>query len=129
MDEGKSDKAVQQLFLEDAELWISWQVLREFIVQATHPRTFDAPLAIEEVVEAINAVSDLFHIADETFAVHQQLQELLINYPTRGKQVHDANIAATMLVYGIDTLLTLNIADFQRFSDQIKLVSPEPSAP
>jgi predicted nucleic acid-binding protein len=38
------------------------------------------------------------------------------------KQVHDANITATMLVYGIESLLTHNIADFQRFSHLITVV-------
>ena len=39
---------------------------------------------------------------------------------------HDANLVATMLAYGIDTLLTFNIDDFKRFGDKIKLVSPTP---
>jgi len=38
--------------------------------------------------------------------------------------VHDANIVATMLTYGIDTLLTLNIDDFKRFADKIMLLNP-----
>jgi predicted nucleic acid-binding protein len=39
------------------------------------------------------------------------------NYPIGGKQVHDANIVATMLVYGIPCLLTHNAKDFERFGD------------
>lgn len=34
-------------------------------------------------------------------------------------------IVATMLAYEIDTLLTLNVADFKRFSNTIRLVTPE----
>ncbi|MBL8131909.1 MAG: hypothetical protein JNL42_08630 [Anaerolineae bacterium] len=48
----------------------------------------------------------------------------LISYPTSGKQVHDANLVATMLVYGIDTLLTINMDDLKRYMDRITLVSP-----
>ncbi|MBO1348300.1 MAG: hypothetical protein EBE86_013325 [Hormoscilla sp. GUM202] len=36
-----------------------------------------------------------------------------------GAQVHDANIVATMLVYGIGELLTNNVDDFNRFSELI----------
>ena len=61
-------------------------------------------------------------VADETPEVTDQLLELLRTYPTRGKQVHDANIVATMLVNGVDTLLTMNVADFQRFHDRINLI-------
>jgi predicted nucleic acid-binding protein len=39
-----------------------------------------------------------------------------------GKQVHDANIVATMLVHGITQLLTQNIADFSRFSSLITVM-------
>ena len=46
-------------------------------------------------------------------------------YPTLGKQVHDANIVATMLAHGIDMLLTLNVDDFKRFEDKITLISLE----
>jgi hypothetical protein len=34
----------------------------------------------------------------------------------RGRQVHDANIVATMRVFGLKNLLTHNPADFARFS-------------
>jgi predicted nucleic acid-binding protein len=39
-----------------------------------------------------------------------------------GKQVHDANIVATMQVYGIRQLLTHNTSDFVRFSSFITRV-------
>jgi len=39
-----------------------------------------------------------------------------------GKQVHDANIVATMLVYGIPQLLTHNPSDFARFSGLISVL-------
>lgn len=45
-----------------------------------------------------------------------------------GKQVHDANIVATMLAHGERRLLTFNIRDFRRFSAHIELVNPEPAA-
>ena len=38
---------------------------------------------------------------------------------TRGKQIHDANIAATMLAHGIRTLLADSVADFARWGHLI----------
>ena len=121
------DALMKRTIRTGAELWISGQVIREFIVQATHPRTLSKPLTIGQVAKQIETFKPLFRIADETATVRNKLLELLQAYPTSGKQVHDANIVATMLAYDIDTLLTLNIADFKRFDDRIKLVSPEES--
>jgi predicted nucleic acid-binding protein len=41
-----------------------------------------------------------------------------------GRQVHDANIVATMLAHGETRLLTFNEADFRRFSSVIEIVAP-----
>ena len=45
----------------------------------------------------------------------------------RDKQVHDANIVATMQVYGIDQLLTHNVADFARFQPRIAVLPLVPA--
>lgn len=117
------DTLVKRTIHEGAELWISGQVIREFIVQATHPRTLIEPLTIEQVIAQIDAIKPLVQIADETSAVRDQLLELFRTYPTQGKQIHDANIVATMLAYDIDTLLTLNVDDMKRFDGVIRIVS------
>ena len=63
------DALVKRTIRDGAELWISGQVIREFIVQATHPRTLAEPLTIEQVVQEIEAMKPLFQIADETAEV------------------------------------------------------------
>lgn len=40
----------------------------------------------------------------------------------RQTQVHDANIVATMLAYGIPRLLTHNVDDFKRFAHLIAVL-------
>ena len=39
-----------------------------------------------------------------------------------GKQVHDANVVATMLTHGIETVVTINVDDFARYDDHIVVV-------
>ena len=39
-----------------------------------------------------------------------------------GKQVHDANIVATMNVLGVTHLLTHNVRDFERFRNLITIL-------
>jgi predicted nucleic acid-binding protein len=46
---------------------------------------------------------------------------VLAAYDVGGKQVHDANVVATMLTHGITRLLTFNTGDFSRFADIITL--------
>jgi predicted nucleic acid-binding protein len=106
----------------EVELWISRQIIREYISQATRPQAFLKPMTIEQVELQIVTMRGLFKIADETEAVTAQLLALLKEFPTGGKQIHDANIVATMLAYGIDTLLTLNVDDMKRFANKIRLL-------
>ena len=124
----EAEALIQKMWADDVELWISRQVIREYLVQATHPNTFAPPLAVEQVIAQMEIIESLFRIADETRDVTAQLLALLKTYPTRGKQVHDANVVATMLAYGIDTLLTINANDMKRFEPKIKLRSLEEKA-
>jgi predicted nucleic acid-binding protein len=116
---------IEKMWDDDVELWISRQVIREYLVQATHPRTFAQPLTLEQVMFQIQSIQSLFRVADETQDVTTQLLTLIKTYPTQGKQVHDANLVATMLVNHIDTLITINIDDLKRFEPTIKLIPLE----
>jgi predicted nucleic acid-binding protein len=104
------------------ELWISRQVIREYMVFITRPQAFFTPMNVEEVEERVNRIQSIFQVADETGDVTARLLQLIKQYPTGGKQIHDANIVATMLVNGIDTLLTQNIDDMKRFEKEITLI-------
>jgi predicted nucleic acid-binding protein len=119
----EADAFLKQLLQDDTELWINGQIIREFIVQATHPKTFKTPLSMEETLNEVATIKKVFRIADETAAVREKLLELLEIYPVQGKQVHDTNLVATMLSHNIETLVTLNIPDFARFKDQIKVLT------
>jgi predicted nucleic acid-binding protein len=55
-------------------------------------------------------------------AVWDQLRELSRNHAFAGRQIHDANIVATMIAHGEHRLLTFNTEDFQRFGTLIELV-------
>ena len=51
------------------------------------------------------------------------LESLCRVVPLAGKQVHDANIVATMLAHGRRRLATFNVKDFIRFGDRIEIVT------
>lgn len=101
-------------------LWISRQVLREYLVTLTRPQTFQSvPRAL--VLEQVQLFIKQFTIADDTDEVTHQLLQLMVDTPIGGKKIHDANIVATMLAHKIPSLLTHNRKDFERFEDRITL--------
>ena len=52
-----------------------------------------------------------FSIGQDSPEILDRLLELLSTHPGRGKQVHDTNIVANMLAYGVARLLTFNTGD------------------
>lgn len=112
-------QTIQSLIDAEIELWLSRQVLREFIASVTRPQTYANPQPIELVVERVQFFENQFRVAEDSPQVTARLLELLQQIPTGGRQVHDANIVATMLTVGVNRLLTHNTDDFERFSEFI----------
>ena len=65
-----------------------------------------------------------FEILEDGPAVWDKLVELCGRFTFGGRQVHDANIVATMLAHGERRLLTFNDVDFRRFAPLIEVVVP-----
>lgn len=110
-----------------APRWISRQVLREYLVSLTRPQQFPIPPELATVVAQVQQFQHHFRVANEGPEVTTRLLALLLEVPTRGRRIHDANIVATMLVYGVRRLLTHNTDDFVRFAafiDVLPLVPP-----
>lgn len=65
-----------------------------------------------------------FSIAEHNAGVLDRLVHLLSTHTGGGKQVHDANLVATMLETGIPRLLTFKHVGFRRFAGLIEIVVP-----
>ena len=108
-------------------MWVSRQVLREYLVSLTRPQQFPVPPSLETVVTQVRQFQRRFRVANEGPEVTTRLLALLMEVPTHGRRIHDANLVATMLVYGVRWLLTNNTEDFVRFAaliDVLPLVLP-----
>ena len=114
-------RAINDAHQAGRPMWISRQVLREFIATRTRPQTFAQPSAPQVVIERVRYLEERFRVADGTAAVTSQLIMLMEDLQIGGKQVHDANIVATMQAYAIPALLTHNNKDFERFGDRIRV--------
>jgi hypothetical protein len=48
-------------------------------------------------------------------SVYREWRKIVIQYDIAGVQVHDAPLAAAMVVHHVEHILTLNTADFIRY--------------
>jgi predicted nucleic acid-binding protein len=114
--------AIETRYEAGIELWSSRQVLREFLATMTRPQTFLDPRPVTTVVERVRFFEDRFRIAEDNARVTERLLELMEQISIGGRQVHDANIVATMQANGVHRLLTHNVRDFKRFAHLIEVV-------
>jgi predicted nucleic acid-binding protein len=101
-------------------VWTSRQVVREFLAVISRPQTFfpgNAPMS--DILDRARIIESQCRMAEDGPDVARQLRALLAVGDTRGKQIHDANVVATMLAHGIRILLTDNLGDFARWGHLI----------
>ncbi len=120
-------KLLQEARELGVELILSQQILREYLAAATRINILAEGPALAEILENIRIFRNDYTIIEDNPFVLDHLVELLEKIPTSGKQVHDANIVATMQTHGLRHLCTHNVADFQRFTEFITIVPLTPS--
>ncbi len=113
---------LQALVEQGIELWISRQTLREYLAGMTRRGDLTGEIPVSSLVVDVQYFAKSFRLAEDNSQVTERLLTLMEEISSGGKQVHDANIVATMLVYGIPQLLTHNTGDFARFSELITVL-------
>ena len=109
-------------------LHISRQIVREYLVVVTRPQTWWESLGMDDALKDATRLVSSFTILEDGPNVMAALTALCREVPVAGKQIHDANIAATMLAHGERRLLTLNAKDFRRYGERIELMNLEATA-
>jgi predicted nucleic acid-binding protein len=115
--------ALTRLEDEGSSLWVSTQVLREYLAAVTRPQATAPGLPMATAIIDVRRFRATFDVAEERPNVLDRLLHLLTTHSSSGRQVHDANIVATMLEHSIRRLLTFNAADFRRFA---RIIDIEP---
>ena len=108
----------------DEQLWVSRQILREYVAVMTRPQTWGRALSLAEAMTDAAVFERRFTVLEDGQLVWDQLMDLSRRYSFGGRQVHDANVVATMLAHGERRLLTFNEADFRRFTPLIEVITP-----
>ena len=102
---------------------ISRQVVREYLSVVTRPQTQPIAITREDALDDVNRLISSFEVLEDGPVVTESLIALCREVSIGGRQIHDANIVATMLAHGERRLLTFNTADFRRYGDRIELVT------
>jgi predicted nucleic acid-binding protein len=128
-DEGRKEHGLALAALDawpaaGTTLYTSGQIWREYLSVATRPvHQNGLGLTQADALVNVRALSIRLRFLEENRRVAERLLALLDAAPCSGKQVHDANVVATMLTHGIGTLVTVNASDFARFSAHVTVAT------
>jgi predicted nucleic acid-binding protein len=106
-------------------LFIFPQNLIEFWAVATRPTANNGlGWSIDRTAEELASLKHLFTVLADADAIFSEWEKLVVRHRVAGKQAHDARLVAAMLVHGVTHLVTVNAADFERYSE-ITIVNPQ----
>jgi predicted nucleic acid-binding protein len=118
-----AERSLNLLLDRSEDIVIVSQTVVEFWAVATRPLSANGlGLTVEVVAIEIDTAGYLFRLLQEV-PVHDVWLHLVKKYRVSGKSVHDARLVAAMIAHGVKEILTLNVADFARYS-KIAVLDP-----
>lgn len=106
-----------QSLAEGNDPWVLfWPCVYEFLRVVTHPRVFDPPSVLDEVLEDLASLveSSSLTLLGEGPSHFSHLQRTLTSGRATGNLAHDGHIAGLAIEHGVSELLTAD-RDFARF--------------
>lgn len=118
----KAASILREVVNSGATLFISRQVVREYLAVMTRRDLITSPIDIDALTGDIRDFERWATVVEDGPQVERHLLSLLRRFPCGGKQIHDANIVATMLSSKVRRLLTGNVTDFRRFESVVDIM-------
>jgi len=123
-----AERALTMLRSKGEVLNVASQNLVEFWAVATRPIVENGlGLSSEQAMGEMNALKRLFGLLPE-LPLQDAWELLVTKHAVLGKNTHDARLVAAMLVHQVDSILTFNVQDFNRYSG-ITVLDPRALAP
>ncbi len=120
--------AVRELLASEHQLRTTAQNFAEFWNVSTRPTDRNGfGQTLVETDDLLGRVEQLFPLLPDSPEVYPIWRRLVVNYDVSGVQVHDARLAASMVAHNVTHILTFNITDFQRYTDE-GIVAVDPAA-
>ena len=116
--------AVRKLLARGERLCVLPQNLIELWAVATRPAESNGlGLEVGEAATELDKLKAIFELLPDTPAIYPEWERLVRAHQVKGKEAHDARIAAAMLAHGVTHILTFNCGDFKRFAG-VKTIDP-----
>lgn len=118
------DKAINFLEENDFFMFISRQIIFEYIRTVTSERIYQKPLKIKEALSNLEIFLENISIVPlEAAPVFEKIKSDLIKYKINREKVFDYQIVLTMKANSINCIATANEKDFT-FCKDIKIINP-----
>lgn len=105
------------------DLVISRQIIREYLkVKSTimqQNNLYDTKILVADA----NFLIENFIVLDEENKTTESLLHFIEAYQVKGKQIHDCNIAASIVQHQVFSIFTNNAKDFKRYEPLIHIIS------
>jgi predicted nucleic acid-binding protein len=110
--------ALDGLNEQGADFYFSLQNIAEFWNVCTRPIERNGyGLSIGETNRRVEVIERTMTLLPDNDRVYSLWRRLVLENNAHGVQVHDARLVALMEAHGVSSILTLNQADFARYSD------------
>lgn len=118
--------AVRKLEAGGHHLQTTLQNLAEFWNVSTRPANHNGfghtPVETNQLLQDLEKAFSLLPDSPKVYSVWRRL---VVKYEVLGVQVHDARLVAAMIAHNVKHILTFNVTDFQRYTDEgIEVVNP-----
>ena len=121
------DAALARLAGQGTTLFYAHQNIAELWNAMTRPIARNGlGLTVADADRVVQSIESGMSLLPDNEAVYREWRRIVVQYGVSGVQVHDARLAAAMYVHHVDHLLTLNVADFSRFTG---LTAVHPNTP
>jgi len=104
--------ALRRLYEGEHDLFVTPQNISEFWNVCTRPIEMNGLGNSIEATDRLTArIEEFFSILPESMETFNQWRQLVRSHAVRGAKVHDARLAATVVAYGLDAVLTFNLTE------------------
>jgi predicted nucleic acid-binding protein len=120
--------AVAKLIRQNDEVFFGPQNIAEFWNVATRPADRNGlGWSPEEAAQEVENIEKLLTLLPEVPSVYGAWKQIVTANKVQGVKVHDARLVAIMSVYVVESILTFNTADFERFG--VRTIHPSSLVP
>lgn len=112
----QATQAVSKLLRQKDSVFFCAQNIAEFWNVASRPADRNGlGLSHEEVLREVASIEESLTLLPDVPTIYAAWKRIVHDYRVQGVKVYDARLVAVMSVYAVETVLSFNSDDFQRY--------------